>query len=501
MYVRLIHTILLIIAITFYLALPQALIYAKLTANNQHQFRNGIQFRIEKLWNRTIKIKDISSMTFYKISISNIGNIFVLANIREPLNLSRTHSVEVLSTLYALNVRGDPLWSHPFRTYVKCPLVFIPFSLIYCGAYIVTNNESSIVALVGSYKVHCLNENGKILFTKKFDTMIDIVKVVDNYVLIKVANCILIFNKYGSLIWKICGNIRSFNVAPNGNIMVILFGNRKIGIYDISKKRLVKSISIPEDIIHRGFLKGSCNVYISSNTKYLAIACGYISSCSSSSLKCNYVVNVLVLSTMTGNVLLSYLRNITFSAIITIGGPPVSVSELDILSNRWFIIKLTLGPPSKTILMIFNLINKSRYELDFNSKIAVVHLYPYDTALIIYQNGRLILLDLRNRMILWRGNIPVGGKIEISPNGKYLVTARTSSLYGGIVVTAYRVKLTQSMVCDLDHNGMLDIGDVILLLKALVGAYHGNVLCDLNHNGRLDIGDVILLLEMITAAG
>ncbi|NPA69971.1 MAG: hypothetical protein GXO26_04120, partial [Crenarchaeota archaeon] len=351
----------------------------------------------------------------------------------------------------------------------KCPLTFIPFSIIYCGAYVITNNKSSVIALVGSYKIHCLNENGRILFTKKFDTMLGIVKVVNNYVFIEVSNCILVFDKRGNIVWRVCGNIRSFGVCPNGSIVAVLFGNGKIDMYSIKKAELVRSISIPKNIILKGFLKGSCNVYVSPNTRYLAIACGYISSCSASSLKCSYITSVLVLSTLTGRIVLHYFRNITFTAFITIGGPPISASEFGILSNRWFIVKITLGPPRKSILIIFNLINRSVYELDFNHAVTLLHLYPYNNVLIVLQSGKAILLNLRNRIVLWRGNIPIGGKIVISPDGEYLAMARSSSLYHGIIVTEYRIKLIQSIVCDLDHNGKLDIGDVILLLEMIMG--------------------------------
>ncbi|NPB00044.1 MAG: hypothetical protein GXO10_01580, partial [Crenarchaeota archaeon] len=47
--------------------------------------------------------------------------------------------------------------------------------------------------------------------------------------------------------------------------------------------------------------------------------------------------------------------------------------------------------------------------------------------------------------------------------------------------------------------GRLDIGDVVLLLRILVGEFHSNVPCDLNHNGRLDIGDAVLLLKKLVS--
>ena len=53
--------------------------------------------------------------------------------------------------------------------------------------------------------------------------------------------------------------------------------------------------------------------------------------------------------------------------------------------------------------------------------------------------------------------------------------------------------------CDFNLDGRLDVGDVVLLLRILVGTYHSNIPCDLNHNGRLDIGDAILLLEKLVS--
>jgi len=65
----------------------------------------------------------------------------------------------------------------------------------------------------------------------------------------------------------------------------------------------------------------------------------------------------------------------------------------------------------------------------------------------------------------------------------------------GIMTTNITVGVLK---CDFDHNGRLDVGDVVLLLRILVGEFHSNVPCDLNHNGRLDIGDAVLLLKKLT---
>jgi len=59
------------------------------------------------------------------------------------------------------------------------------------------------------------------------------------------------------------------------------------------------------------------------------------------------------------------------------------------------------------------------------------------------------------------------------------------------------VRFSGKLECDFNGDGRLDVGDVVLLLRILIGAYHSNVPCDLNHNGRLDIGDAVLLLKKI----
>ncbi len=66
-----------------------------------------------------------------------------------------------------------------------------------------------------------------------------------------------------------------------------------------------------------------------------------------------------------------------------------------------------------------------------------------------------------------------------------------------VAVTGGIVRVVKLIECDFNHNGKLDVGDVVLLLKILLGTYHSNVPCDLNHNGRLDIGDAVLLLKKI----
>ncbi|NPA70215.1 MAG: hypothetical protein GXO26_05340 [Crenarchaeota archaeon] len=66
-----------------------------------------------------------------------------------------------------------------------------------------------------------------------------------------------------------------------------------------------------------------------------------------------------------------------------------------------------------------------------------------------------------------------------------------------VKVTPIVVRIRKYLECDLNMNGRLDIGDVVLLLKAILGKIKPKVPCDLNHNGRIDIGDAYLLLMKI----
>jgi len=68
------------------------------------------------------------------------------------------------------------------------------------------------------------------------------------------------------------------------------------------------------------------------------------------------------------------------------------------------------------------------------------------------------------------------------------------------VVPAEIKVIPRILECDFNHNNRLDVGDVVLLLRILIGAYHSNVPCDLNHNGKLDIGDAVLLLKKIVSS-
>ncbi|NPB00069.1 MAG: hypothetical protein GXO10_01720 [Crenarchaeota archaeon] len=82
-----------------------------------------------------------------------------------------------------------------------------------------------------------------------------------------------------------------------------------------------------------------------------------------------------------------------------------------------------------------------------------------------------------------------------------------SNIYVGLFANnswalfSFNVLLNKSKVleCDFNCNGRLDVGDVVLLLRILVGEFHSNVPCDLNHNGRLDIGDAVLLLKKLVS--
>ncbi len=86
------------------------------------------------------------------------------------------------------------------------------------------------------------------------------------------------------------------------------------------------------------------------------------------------------------------------------------------------------------------------------------------------------------------------GTVTIVGNG-------TVSTYSGevipVLVTPLTLKISKVLMCDFNHNGRLDIGDVVLALRTLLGTYHSNVPCDLNHNGKLDIGDIVLLLRKL----
>ncbi|NPA70214.1 MAG: hypothetical protein GXO26_05335 [Crenarchaeota archaeon] len=77
----------------------------------------------------------------------------------------------------------------------------------------------------------------------------------------------------------------------------------------------------------------------------------------------------------------------------------------------------------------------------------------------------------------------------------------TAKLASGAIATIAPaeglVKVSKYLECDFNHNGRLDIGDVVIALEVLLGKRHSNVPCDLNHNGRLDIGDIVLLLMKI----
>ncbi len=66
-----------------------------------------------------------------------------------------------------------------------------------------------------------------------------------------------------------------------------------------------------------------------------------------------------------------------------------------------------------------------------------------------------------------------------------------------VKIVPITVKVRKYLECDLNMNGKLDIGDVVLLLKAILGKIKPKVPCDLNHNGRIDIGDAYLLLMKI----
>jgi len=93
-------------------------------------------------------------------------------------------------------------------------------------------------------------------------------------------------------------------------------------------------------------------------------------------------------------------------------------------------------------------------------------------------------------------------KIEgLQPGITYLkpVEATVSNAEGKLLlakVTGGHIKILK-VQCDFNHNNRLDVGDVVLLLRILVGEFHSNVPCDLNHNGKLDIGDAVLLLKKL----
>ncbi|NPA23992.1 MAG: hypothetical protein GXO23_06845 [Crenarchaeota archaeon] len=66
-------------------------------------------------------------------------------------------------------------------------------------------------------------------------------------------------------------------------------------------------------------------------------------------------------------------------------------------------------------------------------------------------------------------------------------------------VQTSNITVKKVLECDFNLNGRLDVGDVVLLLRILVGKYHSIIPCDLNHNGRLDIGDAVLLLRKLAS--
>ncbi len=86
------------------------------------------------------------------------------------------------------------------------------------------------------------------------------------------------------------------------------------------------------------------------------------------------------------------------------------------------------------------------------------------------------------------------GVSKIEANGTAVMT---NGAIATIAPAEGLIKVSKYLECDFNHNGRLDIGDVVIALEILLGKRHSNVPCDLNHNGRLDIGDVVLLLMKI----
>ncbi len=89
------------------------------------------------------------------------------------------------------------------------------------------------------------------------------------------------------------------------------------------------------------------------------------------------------------------------------------------------------------------------------------------------------------------------GHVFVQNNTIYVAGYDYASYTWGSRIDIYSISINNILQCDFNHNGRLDVGDVVLLLRILVGTYRSNVPCDLNHNGKLDIGDAILLLKKL----
>ncbi len=63
---------------------------------------------------------------------------------------------------------------------------------------------------------------------------------------------------------------------------------------------------------------------------------------------------------------------------------------------------------------------------------------------------------------------------------------------------ARKIAVSSYLYCDFNHNGKIDIGDIVLALRYVMRRVKPPVNCDLNGNGVLDIGDVVLLVRYMT---
>ncbi len=81
-------------------------------------------------------------------------------------------------------------------------------------------------------------------------------------------------------------------------------------------------------------------------------------------------------------------------------------------------------------------------------------------------------------------------------SGEGTVSDINGNIYPAVIEGGH-ITVLKYLECDFNHNGMLDIGDVVLLLKVVLGLIKSPVPCDLNHNGMIDIGDVVLLLKKV----